>query len=436
MKTLSYLSLQLCVVVILGIVTGALLARSHSMSPGLSQAGKDASLTVSGNGGPVAGSGIGNPLVHTAFELDDWVRQASELAMASGIGFHGETDAPHLLLALKHLTPADFPLLMERVFRLPDNGAKAHLQAWLLTEWSRLAPEDALAWTKENLPDRYQEAIRALARKNPRAAWDEIKANPINKNGSGEPTVTIFAQWGMQDGPAALEAMLQMVRDGKDPTAANLGFFSTALPDRKKSPEQWSNARDNISKRILEEKEAKVRISALSALMMEISNTIPASGGNRSALETKRRELSEWLFQIPLAETDQARLLTCIAQWDGSRADGAADAFAWLWQTVPVGQRVEALTSIVEYWASDKPWSSKDPDGCGRWLNEQGPLGPEFSGALKSFALHAVAKDPESGLAWAQQIADPAIRQDAVQEVKAQILKQWPHRAAGLGVGP
>jgi hypothetical protein len=435
-KTLSSFSLQLCIVVILGMVSGGWWARPDSSEPDVINARMAAAHRGSGSRGPADEISKEKQLIHSGGDLADWVRQAGERAAASGLGFQLEMDTPDLLLALERLTVADCPLLMIEITRLPDGAGKRQLQDCLLAAWSRQAPEEAMAWARENRPDRYGEAIQALARKDARAAWKVFQEHPAKWNSTGEPTRTVFSQWAMQNRSAALEALLELETGRVDPTPARMGFFASSLPERAKFPNEWQVACDQITARILEEPDAKGRIGALSALLSEIGQSIPSSREDRASLEARRKELSGWLLALPLAEADQGKLLTAIAQWDGVIPGAAQDAFAWLWQTVPVGQRVEALTSIVENWASDKPWSARDPDGCGRWLNEQGPLGPEFSGALKSFALHAAAKDPESGLAWAQQIADPAIRQDAVQQVKAQILKQWPHRAVGLGVGP
>ena len=123
-----------------------------------------------------------------------------------------------------------------------------------------------------------------------------------------------------------------------------------------------------------------------------------------------------------------------VAQSDGCAPEQARETWPWLWNTLPESQRGPTLKSIVEYWASDKAWSARDPNACGQWLNTQMPLGPEHGAALKDFALHTTATDPVSGLAWAAENPDPAIRPKAVQEVQALIRKQWPHRLAELGV--
>jgi hypothetical protein len=435
MKTGPSLSLQILGAVLAGGLAGTWLAHPVPGKTDISSDGIPISPSTYEAEASTLRTSPPTPLIHADLELDDWVRQAGELAAMGGLGFHAETDAPHLLLAAANLTPGDFPLLMERLARLSDGPAKRQLEEWLLAEWSRQAPETALAWTRENRPDRYGEAVIAFARKDARAAWQDMQGYLEKTKGTGDLTHAVFFQWGLQNRHEALEALLQRMAKVEEYRAVE-GFLTAVLPDRKKFPEQWRVIRDEVTARMAQEENAGARLVSLRALMTHMKMDSQISWDDTASLEPTRNELSRWLMAIPLSEVEQGKLLISIAQWDGLMPGAAQDSFSWLWRTVPEGQRVSALTSIVENWASENPWSSNDPDACGKWLNEQGPLGTEFSGALKSFALHAAAKDPESGLAWAQQIADPAIRQDAVQQVKAQILKQWPHRAAGLGVGP
>ena len=435
MKTSPSLSLQILGAVLAGGLAGYWLAHPVTGEAEVSPDG----IPVSSSPYEVTDSttrvSTANPLIHSDLELDDWVRQAGELAAMEGLGFHAETDAPHLLLAAANLTPWDFPVLMERIAQLSDGPAKRQLEERLLAEWSRRAPETALAWTRENRPDRYGEAVIAFARKDAKAAWQDMQGYLEKTKGTGDLTQAVFLQWGLQNRHEALEALLQRMTKNEDYGAVE-GFLTAVLPDRKKFPEQWRAIRDEVTTRISQEENAGARVVTLRALMQQMKMDSQISLDDIASLEPMRNELSRWLKAIPLSEVEQGKLLINLAQWDGVIPGAAQDLFSLLWRTVSEGQRVAALTSIVENWASDNWWSAKDTDACGKWLNSQGPLGPEFSGALRSFALHAAAKDPESGLAWAQQIADPTIRQDAVQQVKAQILKQWPHRAAGLGVGP
>ncbi len=375
---------------------------------------------------PASGEAGGSALRHPGEELGAWMDKAWDIFSRRGSpGFNAATDAPQVLLALERLTAADFALLMKQLDTRSETPAKRLLQDFLFAEWSRRDSQAALAWTREHRPDKFQEGVVALSASNARAAWTAWKSRPgaADLAGSGEPAMSIFDNWARQDRAAALEAVLDPGL--KNHMGAVMGFYGSALPDRAQFPREWEESRDGIAKRILELPSPE-RATALSSFLMSIHN---------NTASVQRDELALWVKQQTLTKSEQAVLLTGIAQWDGS-SDSAASwkAFPWLWQQVPLSERGGTLKSIVEYWASEKPWSSKDTDGCGKWLNEQTDLGPECAPALKAFALHAAAKDPEAGLAWAQKVTDLPLRAEALREVSALILKQWPHRAAELGV--
>lgn len=423
--------------ILIGAWMGHLLRAEHPPGEALTY-----QKTVPSTAGPLIPAGqnkAGGP-VHPESDLLGWMRQALESVETGGHGFDAAIDAPQLLLTLERLTPDDFPLLLGLLAERADGKAKGLLQEWLLTEWSQRSPYEALLWARDNREDKYGKALEVLSKRNAAAAWREFEVHSVKLDASGNPVRSIFSEWARQDRKTALDALfaLQQRKESNSDrlgSGAELGFFSSALPTRTESPEQWRETRDDIARQILEQKDEDVRFHALNSLLSQMNSSYGHTA-DPVRLAIKRRELAEWLLPLPLTEAEQARHLSLIAQWDGSEIAPAVDAFPWFWQTVPASQRVNALASIVEYWASNDLGSAQDPDACGRWLNGLGPLGPEFSIPLKSFALHAAAKDPESGLAWARQIADPAVRGEAVAEVGALILKQWPHRAAELGVVP
>jgi hypothetical protein len=363
-------------------------------------------------------------LRHSQESLVTWLESARDtLAKHGHPGFNLQTDAPHLLLAIERMTPADFAMLMQLTGECADGPDKRVLQDCLFAGWSRKDPRSALAWTRERRPDKFNEAVKVLSKSNASGAWEAWTSLPGQKDRDGETLNTLFANWAKQDRTAALEALLTI--KPQDRTAANLGFFSSSIPDRKKSPQEWMDFREEIAQRIMEITDPGDRVSAASSLLNALYER------NSPAM---REEMAGWLEKQPLSERDRVSLLTGMAQWEGCDPSRSKEAFSWLWKTVPVSSRGVALASIVEYWASGKPWSARDPDACGRWLNEQPNLGPECDPALKAFALHAAAKDPGAGLEWAKRVSEPAVRAASIHEVSALILKQWPNRAAELGV--
>ncbi len=376
---------------------------------------------------PASGNGAGAESLardHPDEQLAAWLDTAWDILQRKhGPGFLVETDAPELLLSLERLTSADFTRLMEALDRRPDGEARRLLQEMLRAEWSARDPRAALAWTHEHRPDIYKAAVISLSAVNPAAAWAEWKSQPGGTDDSGEPGKTIFRNWARLDREAALEALLTPGPrlDG----GASTGFYDAAIPDRVKFPREWEEAREGIARRLLEMEDAP-RVSEFSSLIRGLHDR----GGPGI-----KDELAAWITRQPLPEASQALLLTSMAQWEGLMSPAASrENFSWLWERLPDSQRGETLTRIVEFWASPHAYSSQDTDGCGKWLNEQTNLSPGCAPALKAFALYAADKDPESGLAWARRVPDPALREEAVREVTSLILKHWPGQAAALGL--
>ncbi len=223
----------------------------------------------------------------------------------------------------------------------------------------------------------------------------------------------------------AHDALLAIPDNDRIP--AKLGFFFKVFPDRKKKPALWAQRLEAITDRILQEPDESQRVNTLADLLDPVR-------GERTGTAS-RDAAAAWIRSLPLDEKHQGTLLICLAQNEGCISIHAPAAYPWLWENVPRSQQQEAFAKIVAYWASDKEWSAKNPDACGRWLNTQAEsLGPEHAAALKAFALFAVARDPESGLAWANANPDSATRAKAVEEVAAVIRSQWPRRAEELGV--
>ena len=166
-----------------------------------------------------------------------WLDEAFSLAADGGGAFDLAMDAPHLLLTLTGRSRREYPAIMAAVLRRPEGKASTLFEDWVLTEWFKCAPADALAWTIENRPDSYPAAVRALALVDAAAAWKALQTRPVPKEAEGDLTMVIFSNWTAQNRMAALDALLSLDPDGGDiPFKAGLGFQSTVLPLRNADP--------------------------------------------------------------------------------------------------------------------------------------------------------------------------------------------------------
>lgn len=377
---------------------------------------------------------------HREQEREQWLAAARQAADAGGLGIEVELDAPGLLLSVENMTARDFPLLACSLEQLPDSPGRKRLEDWLLAAWSLKNPLEALAWTEKHRPDLRPGALDAWAHRDPAGVLEAVKDDPsfiIRKGVMDSDTSvfrTLFQTWARQDRQAALRALADFgsIKRGNETILAGNGFMEGALPDVAKFPEQWALARDALAGEILELPEAKARRRILGKLAREYQERLTGSADRRTFLDAGRREVAEWLGKLPLDEELHAGLLQQLAQRDGGSQDEARGAYSWLWEEVADSQRPETLDYIVRHWAADAPWSARDPDACGRWLNSLGALGPECAAAFKSFAEVAAARDPVAGLAWAGQIADPVLKKEAVKSVTELIRSQWPDRADAL----
>jgi hypothetical protein len=426
MKKLPVFPLLLAAIIVAGFTSGRVLRQKSPVRP----APKAVALNAYSLNKPTAEALRGAvSLEADSAMLRQWLDEASVLASSESSDL--AMDAPHLLLALAAWSAHDLARLMADVQRLPEGPARTRLEDWILSEWAARAPGPALAWTREHRPDKYGAAVEALAHHDPAAAWQAVQEHPVPGGRAGDTASHIFSRWAAADRMAALDAWLLMDKKGDLSFRAGMGFGENALPQKGKDPDAWTSALQALTQRVMEEPDSKSWVTTIDL----IRNCIETSQRHEDTTPAQRRtELTAWLRGLNLDENEFASQLTMVAQHDGASADLAPEAWPWLWREAPESQRGQTMKSIVKYWASDDQWSAKDPDACGQWLNSLQPLGAEHGEALKDFAQYAAARDPVSGLAWAQANPDPAARAVATKEVHAIILKQWPHRAAELGV--
>lgn len=60
-----------------------------------------------------------------------------------------------------------------------------------------------------------------------------------------------------------------------------------------------------------------------------------------------------------------------------------------------------------------RSWASRDPEAAGNYLNDM-PRSPERDSALGGFASRIMHEDPVTAISWAEAIADPGHREEAL----------------------
>ena len=93
-------------------------------------------------------------------------------------------------------------------------------------------------------------------------------------------------------------------------------------------------------------------------------------------------------------------------------------AMPWLFKHTPEEVLPDALAAAVGVWAR------ADPNAAATWLGESAPAGVDTDVAVASFARQIVDRDPESALAWATSVKNPALRQGA----QSSVMSQWAIR--------
>jgi hypothetical protein len=99
------------------------------------------------------------------------------------------------------------------------------------------------------------------------------------------------------------------------------------------------------------------------------------------------------------------------AAWRAKNPRKSAD---WLLSRATPESRSRHIASAVDEWVLTSP------NACGEWLRSL-PPGPDTDPAIETFARQIVREDPESALAWASRISDPALR----DQLKKSILEKW-----------
>ena len=137
-----------------------------------------------------------------------------------------------------------------------------------------------------------------------------------------------------------------------------------------------------------------------------------------------------------------------------AREDGE-EAFEWVNSVVTEDKRSDAVRQVLGTWSRSDPqgllawaqnsddtdlkasstamavrsWSRKDPVATGEWLNTQ-EKGPQLDGSIATYADSVADKDPAAALNWAMNISDTEQRQEMLEEIANDWVRDDPVAAA------
>jgi hypothetical protein len=342
----------------------------------------------------------------------------------------------------------------------------------LFAGWSRRDPEAAFAYARQ-MPQGYghcdvlQTTLRALAHKNPTAAYAAFRA--LNDPNSHILVTPIFSEWAEDDLPAATaalahEAHFQGAIEGIIQSRLRHGLPEAAQWARHlKNPTFRDKALADVALRAEDTEKTMAWLEKEPAFPSKHSalDDIAVDWANRNSLSALRHaaHLPEgpersslmmwalmaytyddapmaagWCEQLPDGENKKHCLCTVFANWAESDPQSAAQYLS--------GKPADATASVLETVAGS--WSQYDPPRTARWLTEfatkeskapaiakiaqewyrgdrelatqwvnQLPAGASYDAGAKGIC-DALYGELPSALKWARSIRDPKVRHDAV----------------------
>jgi hypothetical protein len=116
-----------------------------------------------------------------------------------------------------------------------------------------------------------------------------------------------------------------------------------------------------------------------------------------------------------MAFARETHLIECLRQLDFREKisdQSAAEAAEWYMR-----QPLENPSDLSRRYATiTQTWAAMDTNACGAWLKQQPPEAP-LDEARRAFALRAASTDAVAAFAWAAEIHEPGLRQNATSGV-------------------
>jgi hypothetical protein len=287
-----------------------------------------------------------------------------------------------LFALIYSLQPDEISAVLEHLASLPAPSPDKLLAA-VLGRWAEFDGAAAMKYAGQ-LPRTRLEKVRSAvlagwARHDPQAAYTWYlgawETAPEPRYHIERDFPFLIHAWALRDPRAALQACLEMKRDGPfEPWEAFAGLV--AIPER----------RAEILSLIGGLEDEKVRRTAYDAALCKWADVAPA-------------EAAAWL-DANLPNADHSLV------WDVARMYGVANPRAnadWLLRRTPPDKRDEAYGMCL--WQ----WVEKSPDEAAAWLESAGVT----EKSAQTMARHYASYDLDRAIAWAQRVS-PAGRAKAV----------------------
>jgi len=287
-----------------------------------------------------------------------------------------------LLALIYSLQPDEIAAVLDHLASLPPPSPDK-LLATVLGRWAEFDGAAAMK-RAEKLPvgrlDKVRSAVlSAWAHHDPRAAYSWYLAawevTPQPRHFIERDLPFIIHAWALRDPRAAMQACLDMKRDGAFEAWPGLTSL-VCIPER----------REEVLSLVAGIADEKARRSAYDAALSQWAAIAPA-------------ETAAWLdANLPNADSNLV--------WNVAAMLGAANPRAnadWLLHRTPPDKRDEAYGMCVRQWAEESP------DEAAAWLESAGPT----DGSVQTIATRYASYDIDRAVSWAQRVS-PAIRASAV----------------------
>ena len=265
--------------------------------------------------------------------------------------------------------------------------------------WAESDPKGAAEWFKENttgavLDDAMWEALEAWGRKNPGEAFawsdgldDYVKSTAMQGLAEG---------WGAVDPKGAAEAGMTMKDNdyGEDFVVSVTTQWAGAAPGQAA---EWAGTLVN----------ERLRALVVNELGEIWANTDPGKA-------------AEWADGLEDPGTKRAAEVGIAVGWSEHDPAGAIE---WVLTAVEDEAQLDEMVGDITF-----NWSNLDPRGATRWLESQ-PPGEKGDRVLSAFSEMVLEDDPESAVAWASRISDPAARESKVRSLLDSLVADYGESA-------
>lgn len=281
----------------------------------------------------------------------------------------------------------DIPEALAEVDAMKDPQHKTMLQMALLGKWAEADGPAAMKYAEEHPAGNgmmsqvaKMSVASTWAEKDPEAVWAWYKGQPEDQKGGmmgGNMVLSsLFAQMAAQDPAQAFKRLEEI--DGPGRQMALAGMFQASMFDEAK--------RTAILDQVNALPDESERATAKQMMLGQWAMMAPD-------------DAMKWVVEQPAAEQSQLRETMGTMFMMSDPKKGAA----FMLEGATEEQKPQRYMQIVASWAAT------DTTAAGTWLNEQ-PQGPHLANARSAFVSAAATKDPESAMAWAGTITEPAAR--------------------------